>query len=91
VVGRDMLPDMIEAWVLWVFLVGLVAGGVVTWLLMVRLPRREDDVGAAERPAEAAWIHATITRYGGVAPTSLVEEVLDLHQAYLADPRLARL
>jgi hypothetical protein len=85
-----MLPCMIEAWVLWVLLVGLAAGGVVTWLLMVRLPRAEDDVSPAERPAEAAWISAVIARYGGVAPPSLVEEVLDLHQAYLRDPRLAR-
>ena len=85
-----MLPCMIEAWVLWVLLVGLAAGGVVTWLLVVRLPRAEDDVSPAERPAEAAWISAVIERYGGVAPPSLVEEVLDLHQAYLRDPRLAR-
>ena len=85
-----MLPCMIEAWVLWVLLVGLAAGGVVTWLLMVRLPRAEDDVSPAERPAEAAWISAVIERYGGVAPPSLAEEVLDLHQAYLRDPRLAR-
>ncbi len=85
-----MLPCMIEAWVLWVLLVGLAVGGVVTWLLMVRLPRAEDDVSPAERPAEAAWISAIIERYGGVAPPSLVEEVLDLHQAYLRDPRLAR-
>jgi hypothetical protein len=85
-----MLPCMIEAWVLWVLLIGLAAGGVVTWLLMVRLPRAEDDVSPAERPAEAAWISAVIERYGGVAPPSLVEEVLDLHQAYLRDPRLAR-
>ncbi len=81
---------MIEAWVLWVFLVGLVAGGVVTGLLLVRLPRAEDDVGAAERPAEAAWIGAVIERGGGVAPASLVEEVLDLHQVYLRDARRAQ-
>ena len=47
-------------------------------------------MGALERPAEAAWISAVIERYGGIAPPSLVEEVLDLHQAYLRDPRLAR-
>ena len=81
---------MIEAWVLWVFLVGLVAGGVVTGLLLVRLPRAEDDVGSAERPAEAAWIGAVIERGGGVAPASLVEEVLDLHQVYLRDARRAQ-
>jgi hypothetical protein len=82
---------MIEAWALWLFIVGLIAGGVITWLAMVRLPRSEDDVSAAERPAEAAWISRVIERHGGVAPASLVEEVLDLHQAYLADPRQAQM
>ncbi len=82
---------MIEAWALWLFIVGLIAGGVIVWLVMVRLPRREDDVSAAERPAEAAWISRVIERHGGVAPASLVEEVLDLHQAYLADPRQAQM
>ncbi len=82
---------MIEAWVLWVFIVGLVAGGVIVGLLMVRLPRAEDDVDAPERIAEAAWISRVIERDGGVAPASLVEEVLDLHQAYLRDPRRAQL
>lgn len=82
---------MIEAWVLWVFIVGLVAGGAIIGLLMVRLPREEDDVDARERTAEAAWIGGVIERGGGVAPASLVEEVLDLHQAYLRDPRRAQL
>ncbi len=86
-----MLAAMVESWVLWVLLVGLVVGGALTWLVMVRLPRREDDVSRAERPAEAAWISHVIERNGGIAPASLVEEVLDLHQAYLADTHLARL
>lgn len=85
-----MLTSMIEAWALWLVIVGVAAGGVITWLVMVRLPRSEDDVNAAERPAEAAWISRVIERHGGVAPASLVEEVLDLHQAYLSDPRLAQ-
>lgn len=85
-----MLARVIDAWVLWVLLVGFAGGGLVTWLVMVRLPRREDDVSLAERPAEAAWISGTIERHGGIAPPSLVEEVLDLHQAYLADARVAR-
>jgi hypothetical protein len=78
-----MLADMIEAWEAWLLVVGLAIGGATTAVLLVRLPRREDDVDARERRAEAAWISATIDRYGGVAPVSLVEEVLDLHQAYL--------
>ena len=74
---------MDEGWVLWLFLVGLALGGVVTWLLTWRLPRGEADVSEAERPAEAAWISTVIERHGGIAPRSLVEEVLDLHQVYL--------
>jgi hypothetical protein len=54
---------------------------------LVRLPRRDDDVDAAERPAEAAWISEIIERNGGVAPALLVEEVLELHRAYLRQAR----
>lgn len=78
---------MIESWVLWLVLVGLAVGVAVAWLLVVRLPRDEDDVGAAERQAEAEWIAAIIERHGGVAPRPFVEEVLELHQAYLREPR----
>jgi hypothetical protein len=78
-----MLPAMIEGWVLWLFLAGLGSGVLATWLLVGRLPRQEGDVGEAERPAEAAWISSVIERHGGIAPASLVEEVLDLHQTYL--------
>lgn len=80
---------MIEGWVLWLLLAGLALGCVATWLLMVRLPRGEGDVSDAERPAEAAWISSVIEYHGGVAPRSLVEEVLDLHQVYLQRSPLA--
>ena len=82
-----MLPAMIEGWVLWLLLVGIAIGTGVMLVLLVRLPREEDDVGLAERPAEAAWIAGTIERHGGVAPATFVQEVLDLHQAYLQAPR----
>jgi hypothetical protein len=78
-----MLAAMIEAWEAWLLIVGLAVGVAITAVLLVRLPRREDDVGLRERRTEAAWIASTIDHYGGVAPVSLVEEVLDLHQAYL--------
>lgn len=81
-----MLPGMIEGWMLWLVLVGLAVGAVATWLLMVRLPRDEIDVDADERRVEAAWIAATIERHGGIAPHAFVEEVLELHQAYLRTP-----
>ena len=74
---------MIEGWVLWLVLVGLAIGVVVAVVALVRLPRAEDDLSSHERRTEAAWIAGTIERHGGIAPVSLVEEVLDLHQAYL--------
>jgi hypothetical protein len=78
-----MLAAMIDAWEAWLLVVGLAIGGLATAVFLVRLPRRDDDVDPHERRTEAAWIAGTVERYGGVAPTSLVEEVLDLHQAYL--------
>jgi hypothetical protein len=84
-----MLAGMIEGWVLWLVLAGLAIGVFAAWLLLVRLPREEDDVSTAERRDEAEWIAATIERHGGVAPRPFVEEVLDLHQAYLRSPRAA--
>jgi hypothetical protein len=74
----------------WLILVGMAIALALVWLFGVRLPRAEDDVTAPERVAEAAWISRTIERDGGIAPVLLVEEVLELHQAYLADPRLAQ-
>ncbi|MFO1540802.1 MAG: hypothetical protein ACKOTZ_10260 [Chloroflexota bacterium] len=75
---------MIDGSALWLLLLGVVAGGGMTWLLTARLARRDADVPPAERGAEAAWIARAIEDAGGVAPTDLVEEVLDLHALYLA-------
>ena len=88
--SHDMLPIMIDGWVLWLLLAGLGIGAASAWLLTVRLHRDEADVDATERREEAAWIAATIERHGGVAPSDFVEEVLDLHQAYLRRPAPAR-
>ena len=78
-----MLAAMIELWEGWLLVVGLAIGGATTAVLLLRLPRQEDDIDPHERRTEAAWVAGTIERHGGVAPTSLVEEVLELHQAYL--------
>ncbi len=74
---------MIEAWGVWLLLVGLAIGGATMTVLLVRLPRQDDDIDPRERQAEAAWIAGIIERDGGIAPTPLVEEVLELHGAYL--------
>ena len=82
---------MNDGYLWWLILVGAVITLAVVWVVSARLPRSEADVGAVERPAEAAWISETIERFGGVAPPELVEEVLELHAEYLASPRLARI
>lgn len=79
-----MLRAMGDGSALWLLLLGVVAGGGITWLLTARLARRDADIPAAERTAEAAWISRMIEDEGGVAPADLVEEVLDLHALYLA-------
>jgi hypothetical protein len=71
--------------VLWLFVVGVAIGIVVTLVAVVRLPRGEADVSDQERHTEATWISDIIERHGGVAPVLLVEEVLELHQAYLRE------
>ena len=82
-----MLAAMIDGYAMWLLLVGLAVGAAGAAVVLVRLPREEDDLGEMERRTEAAWIADTIERHGGIAPTSLVEEVLDLHRAYLVSPR----
>lgn len=75
---------MSDGFSLWLLLLGLVVGVAATWMLTARLARRDGDLTPGERTAEAAWIATTIEREGGVAPADLVEEVLELHAAYLA-------
>lgn len=72
----------------WLIIVGIGLGAALLWLVLGRLPRRDDDIGPAEQRAEADWISHTIEAGGGVAPVQLVEEVLDLHHAYLEGPAL---
>ncbi|MFN8620402.1 MAG: hypothetical protein U0869_06615 [Chloroflexota bacterium] len=75
---------MNDGYLWWLVVLGIAIGAAVVWLTAVRLPRKDDDVSGPERAAEARYIAATIERDGGVAPVELVEEILDLHSAYLA-------
>ena len=70
------------AW--WLVVVGIAIGIALVWLVIVRLPRAEDDVDEDERLIEAGWISRTIEAWGGIALAALVDEVLELHQSYLA-------
>jgi hypothetical protein len=76
---------MNDGYLWWLVVLGIAIGAAVVWLTAVRLPRRDDDVSGPERAAEARFIAATIERDGGVAPVELVDEVLELHAAYLAN------
>ena len=75
---------MTEQYIGWALVVGLVIGGALVWFAVGRLPRGGDEVPQAERQAEADWISRTINKRGGMAPTDLVEEILDLHGDYLS-------
>src|SRR6187397_3050088 len=79
---------MTEQYIVWALVVGVVVGAALYWFALGRLPRETDDITPGERVAEAGWISRTIEHRGGVAPTDLVEEVLDLHSTYLAGPAL---
>jgi len=77
-----------EQYIVWALIVGVVVGAALYWFALGRLPRVTDDITPKERIAEAGWISRTIEHRGGVAPVDLVEEVLDLHSAYLSGPAL---
>ena len=74
---------MTEQYIGWALVVGLAIGGALVWFAVGRLPRSSDEIPAEERAAEAAWISHTIQERGGLAPPDLVEEILELHTAYL--------
>jgi len=79
---------MTEQYIFWALVVGIAIGAALYWFALGRLPRRTDDQTLAERKAEADWISRTVESRGGVAPTDLVEEVLELHASYLEGPPL---
>jgi hypothetical protein len=77
---------VVEQYLLWVLLVGVALGAAGAWFVIGRLPRRSDDVAPEELTVEAEWISQGIEERGGVAPPSLVEEVLEQHLEYVAGP-----
>ena len=74
---------MIEQYIGWALVLGLVIGGALVWFAVGRLPRSGEELPPAERAAEAAWISRVISERGGVAPEDLVAEVLELHVEFL--------
>ena len=67
----------------WLLIVGVVAGGVLTWLVLADTTRREREIGDEELLAEAAWITKAI---GGRVAADAAEDVLRAHRRYLSFP-----
>ena len=68
----------------WLVLVGVVAGGGLTWLVLADAQRREKDVGDKELQAEAGWISRTLG--DALLDSDQVERVLRAHRRYLRFP-----
>jgi hypothetical protein len=68
----------------WLLIVGVVAGGALTWLVLADSSRREREIGDRELPAEAAWIARSLGRPTVDAETA--EQVLLAHRRYLGFP-----
>jgi hypothetical protein len=67
----------------WLLIVGVLAGGPLTWLVLADTTRREREVADEEMTAEAAWIARSV---GGPVDASLAESVLRAHRRYLGYP-----
>jgi hypothetical protein len=68
----------------WLLLVGLVAGGALTWLVLADSRRRDQEIDEVEISAEAGWIARTLDdpRLDG----DQAERVLRAHRRYLGFP-----
>jgi len=68
----------------WLLIVGVVAGGVMTWLVIADSNRRDREIDDRERAAEAAWIARHVADPKVDAETA--ERVLRAHRTYLGFP-----
>lgn len=68
----------------WLLIIGVVAGGLLTWLVLAESTRREREIGETELPAEAAWIARTLAT--PTVDAALAEDVLRAHRRYLGYP-----
>lgn len=69
---------------IWLLVVGVVAGGALTWLVLAELNRRDEEIGERELVAEAAWLVGAVDD-PRLDPT-LAEAVLRAHRRYLGYP-----
>ncbi len=69
---------------IWLLVVGLVAGGALTWLVMAELGRRDEEISERELMAEAAWMVGAVD--DARLDAQLAEDVLRAHRRYLGFP-----
>ncbi|HEX9551518.1 MAG TPA: hypothetical protein VF971_10530 [Candidatus Limnocylindrales bacterium] len=75
----------------WLLLVGLVAGGGLVAVILLDGARRDQDIDAAELPAEAAWIAARLDSAERRLGAAEIEAVLREHREYRQLPPPDRL
>ncbi len=68
----------------WLLIVGLIAGGALTWLVLADSTRREREIGDDELAAEAAWIARLLQREA--VDGDVARDVLQAHRRYLGFP-----
>lgn len=68
----------------WLLIVGLVAGGALTWLVMADVIRRDVEISDEETAAEAGWIARSLEE--PALDAALAERVLRAHRRYLGFP-----
>lgn len=68
----------------WLLIVGLVAGGALTWLVIADSNRRETEISDEELAAEAGWIARSLG--DPLLDSDLTERVLRAHRRYLGFP-----
>ena len=68
----------------WLLIVGLIAGGALTWLVLADSTRREREIGEEELAAEAAWIARSLQL--PAVDGEVARDVLRAHHRYLGFP-----
>ncbi len=68
----------------WLLIVGLVAGGALTWLVLADMDRRDVEITDEETAAEAGWIARSLDEPS--LDAAAAERVLRAHRRYLGFP-----
>jgi hypothetical protein len=69
---------------IWLLVVGMVAGGALTWLVLAELGRRDEEISERELRAEAGWMVGAVD--DPRLDAQLAEDMLRAHRRYLGFP-----